>query len=59
MLGLQVSVGAKPYGKILLMLGHFEFRVLKFQQIELFNIFKLVLLGLNIEFTKEMHFHLP
>ena len=34
MLGLQVSVGAKPYGKILLMLGHFEFRVLKFQQIE-------------------------
>ena len=34
MLGLQISVGAKPYGKILLMLGHFEFRVLKFQQVE-------------------------
>ena len=33
-LRLGVSVGAKTYGKILLMLGHFEFMFLKFQQIE-------------------------
>ena len=32
MLWLQVSVGAKPYGKILLMLGHFEYWFSKFQR---------------------------
>ena len=34
-IGLQVSVGSKPYGKMLLMLGNFELRFLKFQQIGL------------------------
>ena len=46
-LGLQVSVGTRPYGKSLLMLGHFEFRFLKFQQIEFFNRIQACLIGVE------------